>query len=260
MDGHHDESNDAGRHVGDGEYQLSEDQLDAVATLASSNVYARQSKWRTFRELPAGQRWAYFRQHFLAGVVVAAVLVALAGSLLGTMLFHGPDPVVGIQAINMQDDAARIDRLKAGFVKAEHLDDDRLVDAGATMLITADGSTGSGMMDDSSKLMAMTAAKQIQVLIAPGDDAGMLVKRNLFVPAKDVLTTAQLAAVQGSLLGKDGKPVTDPSEAWMLDLSGSEVWDGLGGASEHAVMAFCNVTDQDDLDWVVRFFDYLRFK
>ena len=36
---------------------LTQEQQDAVAALASTNVYAKQSKFKTFRELPPKDKW-----------------------------------------------------------------------------------------------------------------------------------------------------------------------------------------------------------
>ena len=44
-----------GRHDDD-EYALSDEQKAAVAELSRSNVYAKQSKWKTLHELPMADR------------------------------------------------------------------------------------------------------------------------------------------------------------------------------------------------------------
>ena len=36
---------------------LTQEQQDAVAALASTNVYAKQAKFKTFRELPTKDKW-----------------------------------------------------------------------------------------------------------------------------------------------------------------------------------------------------------
>ena len=49
---------------------LTQEQQDAVAALASTNVYAKQSKFKTFRELPPKDKWPYFKQNFLTDVLI----------------------------------------------------------------------------------------------------------------------------------------------------------------------------------------------
>lgn len=254
-----DGDNESRRRIGDVGYELSDDQRDAVAALASDNVYARQSKWTTFRELPAGKKWPYFRQHFLLVVVIVAAAVVAIGSLLFSVIFHAPDPYVGIQGVNMTQYATQIQRLGADFGKAEQVGDERLVSAGATMQITPTGVIGGSMTDDSPKLLAMIAAGQIQVLIVPHDDVTILRKRELYTPVKDVLSRGQLTAMGDALLDAHGEPATDPADAAMLDLGKSPVWTGLKGVPDDAVLAFANVSDDQHRQWAVKFVTYLRF-
>ena len=62
-----------GRH--DDDYALSDEQKAAVAELSRSNVYAKQSKWKTLHELPMAEKWPYFKENFLSYAVIIAVVV-----------------------------------------------------------------------------------------------------------------------------------------------------------------------------------------
>ena len=59
-----------GRH--DDDYALSDEQKAAVAELSRSNVYAKQSKWKTLHELPIAEKWPYFKENFLSYAVIIA--------------------------------------------------------------------------------------------------------------------------------------------------------------------------------------------
>jgi len=73
---------------------LSDKQLSAVADLAKTNVYARQSKWKTFRELPNKDKLPFFVQHFLVGTVavVAAGALVLQNTKVGAHELWGGVP------------------------------------------------------------------------------------------------------------------------------------------------------------------------
>ena len=83
------------------EYAFTDEQKDAIATLAIHNQYARQSKWTTFRELPARDKWPFFVQHFLIGTIAVIVAVAVAVSLVCTIVFKAPDPELSVVGVNM---------------------------------------------------------------------------------------------------------------------------------------------------------------
>ncbi|BDR55254.1 hypothetical protein KIMH_13650 [Bombiscardovia apis] len=122
------------------QYGLSGSQEEALSSLAQRNEYAQQSKWRTFRELPAGERWPYFRQHFAIGVMAVLLVVAALVSLVVTRLNQPPTPVLAVQAFNMREYAGELKGLKAGFVQQEGIDDERLIEIDASFTYRWQGS------------------------------------------------------------------------------------------------------------------------
>lgn len=235
----------------DDDDRLSEEQKNAISVLASHNVYAKQSKWKTFRELPAHDRWPFFVQHFLLGTLAVATALAVVISLLVTFLTKAPDPVLSVQAIDMGNDSVAFNKLRDGFLKQEKIKDNRLVHVDGSL------SLGDGQsIDDSTKIMTMVTAGQINMMVADKADFATLHQRGYISKPSEVLTSAQLRQVADALVDAHGKAVKDPSVAVGLDLSKSGAWTALG-LPRDAVIGFSNV--QSGKTYPQRFVRYLRF-
>ena len=115
-----------GRH--DDDYALSDEQKAAVAELSRSNVYAKQSKWKTLHELPIAEKMAVFQgKSFLSYAVIIAVVVVIVAAFGVSYLTKGPRAELSVEGINMGGYADQLDRLGSDFVKAEKISDSRLV-------------------------------------------------------------------------------------------------------------------------------------
>lgn len=243
-------------------YRIDKRQQEVIDGLTGAHDYGRQSKWETFKALPVNEKLPYFVQHFLLGVGIVVVIVAIVVSLAWQMLFGHVDIKLGVQAINMQSYSAGFERLKLDFDKAAKVDDERVVDVGATMTITKDGySKGSGMMDDSAKLLAMASTGDINVLISSAKDVPVLTQRDAANKLKGVLPSDQLLAARqsGRLVDTEGNSTDDAGKAVgvLVDADGSAQWGAIQGLPEEAVLMFCNISDQQHKDWALKFYDYL---
>ena len=69
--------------------QLTEEQQEAINTLASAPAYANESKLSIFRQLPWSKKLEYFREHFLIPAAAAAIIIALVTFL--AVRFISPD-------------------------------------------------------------------------------------------------------------------------------------------------------------------------
>lgn len=239
---------------------LSAEQKAAVAGLAAENVYTSQSKWRTFRELPANKKWWFFKQHFLLPTVAIVAALALIIGYVVTVVTRGPDPELSVVSINLKDYTEPMERLKAGFVEAEKIDDERLVDLTASLSIDE---SGSSMMDDSMKLVAQMTAGQINASISDLSGLAMLVERGDVSKPLDALgrkTCAKLAE-QGALVDKNGKTVDSDNlaRARALDLSKAARWAAIDGMPDEAYFMVGNVVDDAAKERVKQFVDYLYF-
>ncbi|PST48252.1 hypothetical protein COO72_08560 [Bifidobacterium callitrichos] len=273
----------------DGGGALSDEQQRSIAALAAENTYVRQSKWTTFRELPMADKWPFFVQHFLVGTIAVVVAVALAVSLAVTLLTKPPKPELTVAGIGMGEYSAQLDELKTGFVKAEKIDDGRLIDIDGSFTIAmpsgeSDGDSGDSgdslnpYTDDSAKLMAMVSAGDINMIVADRATFAELAHRGLIGKVADAETDdaafARLAAA-GALVDKRGEPVAGASSsddaaaagtAYGLALSKSATWSGAAGAAgvkglpDDAVIGFANVTDASRASRARDFVTYLRFE
>ncbi|WEV59212.1 hypothetical protein OZX67_01165 [Bifidobacterium sp. ESL0728] len=234
--------------------QLSADQRAAISGLAKDDVYVRQSKWTTFRELPVGQKGSFFVQNFLLGTVVVVVVLAIVISLVVTYLTKPPTPVFTLEAVNMRENSQQISALKDGFVKYDNVKDARLVSFGSNLNIGK-----SSYTDDSPKIMTQIAAGQINAMISERKTLATLNKRGLVNRPSQVLTALELKRYldMGVLIDAQGKPATSAKEAVYFDLSRSQTWKAKGLPGD-ALFGFANV--KSGKDHPRAFVRYLDFK
>ncbi|SCC08364.1 hypothetical protein GA0061078_1399 [Bifidobacterium bohemicum] len=232
---------------------LSADQKAAVAGLAAPNVYAEQSMWTTLRGLHGRQRWMFFVEHFLLGLVAVVVTIGVVAAVVVTYVTKPPDPVFAIQGFGMTRDAEGLKALGRDFARHEHIWDDRLVEVNAS----ADISGGYG--DSSPQILARVSAGQINMMVADRKTFVQLVRRGLVSAPGEVLDHDELVtlAKQGALLDKNGRQADDPAGARGLRLANSIVW-GERRLPREAVLMFANV--QSGTKYPRDFVNYLYFK
>lgn len=258
---------------------LSDEQQSSIAALAAENTYVKQSKWTTFRELPAADKWPFFVQHFLVGTIAVVVAIAFVVSLAVTWLTRPPQTELSVAGIGMGEYSAQLDELKSGFVKAEKIDDDRLIDIDGSFTIAMQGGESNGSTnsytDDSSKLMTMVSSGDVNMIIADKATFAELVHRGLIGKVSDIekgdATLGKLAAA-GALVDKKGEPIAGASfsddvaaagKAYGLALSKSATWSGAAGVKglpDDAVIGFSNVVDATHASRARDFVTYLRFE
>lgn len=235
------------------QYGLSSAQQDALGVLASEDPHAGQSKWTIFRQLPPNERRPYFAQHFLPGILAAALVLALLVGLVVTRLTRPPDPLLSVQGFNMSAHEEGFDRIKQGFMRDRGIKDGRLVDMEATLALNGQG------YDDSAKALTRVTAGQINMVIAPTGLFPTLCKRGLVAKPSQGLKGGDLRwlASQGVLVDSKGRQVSNPSHAMGLDLSRSSRWRQVPGLPDHAILGLSNVADT--ITYVRAFVDYMDF-
>ncbi|WEV53110.1 hypothetical protein [Bifidobacterium sp. ESL0704] len=233
---------------------LSADQRAAVSGLAKENVYVGQSKWTTFRQLPAGQKGTFFVQHFLLGTIAVIVALVVVISLVVTYLTKPPTPVFTLQAVNMRQYSRQIGALQDGFVKYDNLKDARLADFGSDLTLGKNSYT-----DDSPKIMTQISAGQLNGIVTDKKTMMTLNKRGLVNKPAEVLAASELKRYlgMGVLVDAHGAPATNAQSAIGFDLSRSQVWKAKG-LPDHTFFGFCNV--QSGKDHPRAFVRYLQFK
>ncbi|WEV64209.1 hypothetical protein [Bifidobacterium sp. ESL0732] len=233
---------------------LSADQRAAISGLAKDNVYVKQSKWTTFRQLPAGQKGSFFVQHFLLGTVLVVVALVVVISLVVTYLTKPPTPVFTLEAVNMRENSQQISALKDGFVKYDNVKDARLVSFDSSLNVGRNSYT-----DDSPKIMTQMSAGQINAMISDRKTMATLNKRGLVNKPADVLSASELKHYldMGVLVDAKGNPATSAKDALCFDLSRSQTWKAKGLPSA-ALFGFANV--RNGKDHPRAFVRYLDFK
>lgn len=242
-----------GRH--DDDYALSDEQKAAVAELSRSNVYAKQSKWKTLHELPIAEKWPYFKENFLSYAVIIAVVVVIVAAFGVSYLTKGPRAELSVEGINMGGYADQLDRLGSDFVKAEKISDSRLVQMDTSISIGDSENT----QDGSARLLAMVSAGQINMIVTDADTFAEVNNRGDITKPAEIMGEAQLERIRDSLVDAKGNPVTDVKKAVGFDLSKSKVWKSVKGLpQQQMILGFSNVTKSKEMP--VRFVEYLRFE
>ena len=242
---------------------LTDEQRDAIATLASHNEYATQSKWTTFRQLPPADKWPYFRQHFLLGTALAVLVAVLATSVGVAYLTKGPEPELSVAGFGMGEYTDQLDALRDRFIGAAGIDDERLVDINGLYAIDLNGDT---YMDDTMKLTAMITAGDINMVIADKATFAELDERGYVgaVSETEGEDATRRWADAGVLVDAQGEPV-DAADADAVagakgfDLAHADVWTSVGGLPDGMIIGFCNVTDATRADRAREFIDFLQF-
>ncbi|WP_432623979.1 hypothetical protein [Bifidobacterium sp.] len=239
------------------DFALSDEQKAAVAELAETNVYTKQSKFKTFRELPMGKKWSYFKENFLTYTIVVVLVVGIATVFGVSYLTKAPDPVLAFEGINMSDYSDQLDSLGADFAKSEGIKDSRLVSMDTSVSLTGTAS-GSGQ-DGSTKLLAMVSAGQVNVIAADAKTFAAVNRRDEITKPSEVMDAAALERIKDSLVDAKGKPVSDVNKAVGFDLSKSATWTSMKGLPDKdVILGFSNITKDKDVP--IKFINYLRFE
>ncbi len=237
---------------------FSDEQLDAISGLASENIYAQQSKWRTFLELPVKDKWPFFVQYFLAGIAVIVFVLVLAGCFIYGYFSQDPDPKLSIAGINVSDDVtSQLEELESDFAFSCDLDVD-LITYDGSYVITESGSS-AGVVDSSMKLLAAVSAGDINAIITDVDTFDELSERGIFSNLNDVIDSETVEefeqlgiVIEVSLNNEEGADTVQG-----LDLSRSTTW-STDWLPDDLILCFANVTESGT-EYPQAFVDYLNF-
>lgn len=258
---------------------LSDKQLSAVADLAKTNVYARQSKWKTFRELPNKDKLPFFVQHFLVGTVAVVAAVALVIGLIVFYATRAPSTKLYVASFGLSDYSRQLQDLQNDFAAQYPQEDSRVFSIDSNFVIStsssgaspsesasADASSssqagtgqsallGGSYLDDSAKLAAMMASGEINVLVGTKPLMCELAQRNSINDPTAVLDSAKLAELGDAVVYQDDLVEGADHAPIGLSLSKSDVWKAKG-LPDNAVLGFGNVTK--GTEWPLNFVNYL---
>ncbi|KAB8291017.1 hypothetical protein [Bifidobacterium avesanii] len=271
---------------------LSDEQRAAVADLARTNEYAKQSKWKTLRELPNNEKLPFFVQHFLIATIAIVAVVALVISLVVFYATRPPSAKLTVATFGLSEYSDQLEDLRRDFAAA-HADEDERVfavdpftitsrvnadesvsaspsasasspdgsaDAGGSGDMTGVGSSsllGNSYLDDSAKLSARMAAGEINALAASRDMFAELLQRNAVNDLSAALSDEQINAFGDAVVYADDLVPSAEHRAVGLDLGKSGTWTAKGLPAD-AVFGFGNVTL--GTEWPLAFVDFLKFQ
>ena len=236
------------------DYILSDEQKAAVAVLSQSNKYTKQSKFKTFQELPLGEKWPYFKQNFLLQTVTAAVAIVVVAAFAISYLTKEPDPDLMVEGIGMSRYSASFDSLGDAFAKKEGLSGKNPVkmDTGINL-------SSSMGQDDSMQLLAMVTAGQINMIVTDSKTFTDLHSRDVIAKPAEVMGASYLERIKDALVDAKGKPVSDVKKSAGFDLSKSKVWKNTKGLpKKDAILGFSNIKKTKKM--AVKFVRYLEFE
>lgn len=255
---------------------LSDEQLSAVADLAKTNIYAKQSKWKTFRELPNKDKFPFFVQHFLIATVAIVAAIAVVISLIVFYATRPPSTKLYVASFGLSNYSQQLQGLQNDFAAEYPQEDPRVFSIDTNFVIspgssssessdggeTSSSQSGTGQsellggsyLDDSAKLAAMMAAGEINVLVGTKSLMGEMLHRNGINDPAAVLDSSQLAELGDAVVYQDDLVEGSAHTPIGLDLSKSSVWKAKG-LPEDAVLGFGNVTK--GTEWPLNFVNYL---
>lgn len=239
---------------------LTAEQQEALAGLTAENTYAKQSKWRTFVELPLKDKWPFFVQHFLVGTLIVILAVGMVGSLVYEYVTKDPDPLLYIAGVNMPSDIAeQMDELESDLAEDADLDPE-LMSYDDNFVITESG-TYDGQVDSSSRLMVMATAGTINTIITDADTFEDLSGRGLVSPLSDVLddeTIDELEQAGVTVTASSSEAQGGEEQIKGLDLSHSATWTAMDDMPDGMILGFSNVTESG-VEYPQALVEYLDF-
>ena len=277
---------------------LSQEQLDAVADLARTNVYAKQSKWKTFRELPKEEKFPFFVQHFLLATVAIVAAVAI---VIGLGVFYAtrpPSTKLVVATFNLSEYNDKLESLQQDFAAAHPDQDPRVFDIDSSFILTSkadtslsgDGSgdgTASASPSASASASSSNAAGQAADAMANAamggssylDDSAKLAVRmaageiNTLIAPKDMfIELTHRNAINDLSAALDDQRIAALGDAVVYadDLESGAEHKAIGldlsksatwkakGLPDDAIYGFGNVSE--GVEWPVAFTDFLKFE
>ena len=235
--------------------KLTPEQREAIDTLSSTPQYQGESKIKIFMKIPAKDKAAYSRTHFLVPLLAAVIVIALGTFVIVRLVSPVPRPALYAAAVSGSTPMGGADKLKDDYAKK--LGKDVIIDDYFDM-----------NKDGLSKLQTMIGNEQIDVVIAPHDVFAKLASFGYFDNLKTTLPAAEYAKVGKYAMafhGFDDSRVTDAidesgsgqgkSEPYGLLLEHAPRWDRIEGADDDALVGIAANTQQ--LDTAKNFIQYL---
>lgn len=237
--------------------RLTDDQKQAVDALSMEPVHAGESKLAIFRSLPAKAKATYFREHFLAPLLGAAIVIALVAFIIVKATTPATRPKLYAAVIDDAITTTEAQQIQQRFSAA----------LGQNVNIDSYFDTGK---DGLSKLQTMLSSQQIDVIIAPQSEFKELAGYGYCSNLAASLNATQRSSLASSMVrlhgysdaaadrGPDasgsGKGTAKP---YGLSLAQAKTWNTLDSADPKALIGIAANTRNADaarefIDWLYR--------
>ena len=222
-------------------------------------MYAKQSKFKTFRELPPKDKWPYFKQNFLTDVLIIIAVVGLVLAFVISYVTKGPEAELSLEGVDMAEYSEQIDALGADFVKTQGIEDERLVRTDASIAISENAAQDGSASLFLISILSQAHNQQLVMTVAETDIFAEVNDRGDITKPAEVMSAADLEQVKDALVDAKGNPVSDVNDAVGFDLSHSKTWTSMKGLpKEGVILGFSNITESKDMP--IQFVEYLQFE
>lgn len=184
------------------DHQLTDEQRAAVEALSEPPAHAGESKFRIFRQLPAKDKPAYFREHFLVPLLAALLALALVVFVAVRIAHRDEQPALYVAVVDSTlplGEAAKLEEAYEHKIGADVVVDDYFDTA----------------KDGLTKLQTLLASEQVDVIVAPPAVFEQLAGYGYLADLATALPAAQWQALRGDardFAGFDDSGVTDEVE------------------------------------------------
>lgn len=196
---------------------------DEAAIYSHDENVSEKEKWQN---LSKRQRWEYFRDYYLAKIVVTVIVLAVIGSILHTMLTPKPEVVLAVAVINDSLYQQTYDDLQ------EKMNEVLAVDEETQKLFFDTGySIGSGDYQSWQKFTMYNAVGDLDVTILPVSIFEECAQGGFFSPVADLLPTDLYAALSEDMLetklrDEDGNLIPDSETVFGISLEHIAIYEG----------------------------------
>ncbi len=236
--------------------RLTEEQQDAINTLASAPVYAGQSKLAVFRQLPWNRKFEYFREHFLVPLAATAIIISLVSFL--AVRYFSPESRPALYAAVVDDALTTSDATDLQAALEEKLGESVIIDDYFDM--DKDGLT---------KLQTMLSSKQIDVIIAPEETFEQLAGYGYLTNLESTVSKLSNSKLSDAIVQLKGFSDADDdgidssgtgkgaSKSYGLKLSDAAGWTSIADSDHSALIGIATGTKntgtaQQFINWLYR--------
>ena len=226
---------------------------DEAAIYSHKENTSEKEKWQSMSK---SERWQYFKDYYLARIVVIILVVAVVGSIVKTMLTPKPEIVLSVAVLNDSRYQQTYDMLQQQFDELLALDEETqktLFDTGYNI--------GNGDYQSWQKFSMYNAVGDLDVTIMPLSVFEECAPGGFFSPVAGHLPTDLYMAlseymVEAKLRDEDGNLIPD-SEA-VLGICVDTSWVFEGQQRDESLVLAINAAP-DNVENIEKFLRFLFF-